>query len=110
VALLRPCRCTTRSGSAGPSLGFASADFVGLLAGLLVGALLGAAESSAAPGPAGCGTGSWIAGTVDLCDGVLVYRDYVLDDFGAVGGGTHRWNGGVLSACGSRSEGLAGRE
>ena len=23
----------------------------------------------AAPGPAGCGTGSWIAGTVDLCDG-----------------------------------------
>ncbi len=64
---------------------------------LLLGALLGAAESSAAPGPAGCGTGSWIAGTVDLCDGVLVYRDYVLDDFGATGGGTHRWNGGVLS-------------
>ena len=64
---------------------------------LLLGALLGTAESFAAPGPAGCGTGSWIAGTVDLCDGVLVYRDYVLDDFGATGGGTHRWNGGVLS-------------
>jgi hypothetical protein len=59
--------------------------------------MLGSAESSAAPGPASCGTGSWIAGTVDLCDGVLVYRDYVLDDYGAIGGGNHRWNGGVFS-------------
>jgi len=33
--------------------------------------------------PSGCGQGSWVAGTVDLCDGELVYRDYVYDDFGA---------------------------
>ena len=38
----------------------------------------------AAPaGAAGCGKGSWTAGTVDLCAGVLVYRDYVYDDYGA---------------------------
>lgn len=64
---------------------------------LALGMFLSARTSLAAPGPAGCGTGSWIAGTVDLCGGVLVYRDYVLDDFGATGGGTHRWNGGLLS-------------
>ncbi|MGH9136722.1 MAG: prolyl oligopeptidase family serine peptidase, partial [Acidimicrobiales bacterium] len=32
---------------------------------------------------AACGQGSWVAGTVDLCDGELVYRDYVYDDHGA---------------------------
>jgi pimeloyl-ACP methyl ester carboxylesterase len=26
---------------------------------------------------------SWVAGTVDLCAGTLVYRDYVYDDYGA---------------------------
>jgi pimeloyl-ACP methyl ester carboxylesterase len=41
--------------------------------------------SPAAPGPAGCGTGSWIAGTVDICGGELAYRDYVYDDYGAQG-------------------------
>jgi len=51
---------------------------------VLTGLVLGSA-SSAAPGPAGCGTGSWIAGTVDICDGRLVYRDYVYDDYGAQG-------------------------
>ncbi|MEY2446768.1 MAG: hypothetical protein QOH79_244 [Acidimicrobiaceae bacterium] len=30
-----------------------------------------------------CGQGSWVAGTVDLCAGELVYRDYVYDNFGA---------------------------
>ncbi|MEY2434827.1 MAG: hypothetical protein QOC92_4552 [Acidimicrobiaceae bacterium] len=30
-----------------------------------------------------CGQGSWVAGTVDICDGELVYRDYVYDNFGA---------------------------
>jgi len=60
-------------------------------------ALILARSAPATPGPAGCGTGSWIAGTVDLCNGVLVYRDYVLDDYGAIGGGNHRWNGGVFS-------------
>jgi pimeloyl-ACP methyl ester carboxylesterase len=48
-------------------------------------ALLTPSASPAAPGPAGCGTGSWIAGTVDICDGQLVYRDYVYDDYGAQG-------------------------
>jgi len=51
---------------------------LGVLAPLLL-----AAPSVAEPGPAGCGTGSWIAGTVDLCAGELVYRDYVYDDYGA---------------------------
>ena len=60
-------------------------------------ALILARSAPATPGPAGCGIGSWIAGTVDLCNGVLVYRDYVLDDYGAIGGGNHRWNGGVFS-------------
>jgi len=35
------------------------------------------------PAPAPCGQGSWVAGTVELCHGELVYRDYVYDDFGA---------------------------
>lgn len=41
------------------------------------------AEESASAKPPGCGTGSWVAGTVDLCSGELVYRDYVYDDHGA---------------------------
>ena len=37
-------------------------------------------------GPGGhpaCARTSWIAGTVDLCQGALIYRDYVYDDYGA---------------------------
>jgi dienelactone hydrolase len=30
-----------------------------------------------------CSDQSWIGGTVEICDGVLVYRDYVYDDHGA---------------------------
>lgn len=30
-----------------------------------------------------CNRTSWVAGTVDLCDGMLIYRDYVYDDYGA---------------------------
>lgn len=30
-----------------------------------------------------CNHRSWIGGSVDLCDGKLVYRDYVYDDYGA---------------------------
>jgi dienelactone hydrolase len=30
-----------------------------------------------------CEVDSWIGGTVELCDGQLVYRDYVFDDHGA---------------------------
>src|SRR6266404_5656115 len=50
---------------------------------VLTGLVLGSA-SSAAPGPAGCGTGSWIAGTVDICDGRLVYRDYNYADIAEI--------------------------
>lgn len=39
-------------------------------------------RSASAPVQA-CGSGSWIAGTVEICDGRLVYRDYVYDDYGA---------------------------
>ena len=41
------------------------------------------------PGPAAaatvdpCARTSWLAGTTELCDGVLIYRDYVVDDYGA---------------------------
>lgn len=48
---------------------------------------------TAAPSVDACGRSSWVAGTVDLCAGELVYRDYVYDDYGAnrpvraVGGG-----------------------
>ena len=35
------------------------------------------------PADPACGTGSWVAGTVELCAGELVYRDYVYDDYGA---------------------------
>jgi predicted esterase len=38
---------------------------------------------AATANPASCGAGSWIAGTTELCDGVLVYRDYVYDDYGS---------------------------
>ena len=30
-----------------------------------------------------CARTSWLAGTTELCAGVLVYRDYVMDDYGA---------------------------
>ncbi len=30
-----------------------------------------------------CDRRSWVAGSVDLCDGALIYRDYVYDDYGA---------------------------
>jgi hypothetical protein len=41
------------------------------------------ATGSAPAEAAGCGQGSWTAGTVELCAGTLVYRDYVYDDHGA---------------------------
>ncbi|HYI45087.1 MAG TPA: hypothetical protein VE174_06435 [Actinomycetota bacterium] len=43
----------------------------------------------ASSGPSGsatvqsCGKGSWTAGTVDICNGAVIYRDYVYDDYGA---------------------------
>jgi len=53
----------------------------GVLAGVLVG--LPAVSAQAQSATDGCGQGSWTAGAIDLCDGVLVYRDYVYDDHGA---------------------------
>src|SRR5688572_28912535 len=66
-------------------------------------ALLAASASSAAPGPAGCGTGSWIAGTVDICEGRLVYRDYVYDDYGAQGLGQAPSTGSLSNPTGTQS-------
>ena len=45
-----------------------------------------AAPAAAAPPPPvadPCGRTSWLAGTTELCSGALVYRDYVMDDYGA---------------------------
>lgn len=55
-------------------------------------ALFSAAPSAAAPAPAAmvqpCGGTSWVAGSTDVCDGSVVYRDYVYDDEGADTGDT----------------------
>jgi dienelactone hydrolase len=59
--------------------------------------LLAAPAALAAPGPAGCGTGSWIGGTTEICDGVFVHRDYVYDDYGASVGDPSAPNSGSLS-------------
>ena len=74
---------------------------------MLMAGLLYPAPSPAAPGPAGCGTGSWIAGTVDICAGELVYRDYVYDDYGAQGAGTGALDRLALEP--DRHPGLPGR-
>jgi pimeloyl-ACP methyl ester carboxylesterase len=49
---------------------------------VLLALLLLAADARAA----GCNADGWVAGQVDLCEGQLVYRDYVYDDFGADSG------------------------
>lgn len=56
-----------------------------LLAVALVAGLIGAPipREAAAQPSARCNHRSWIAGSVDLCGGVLIYRDYVYDDYGA---------------------------
>jgi hypothetical protein len=60
----------------------------------VVGGLLSPAVAAAAPPAApppgitqGCGGTSWWAGTTTVCDGTVVYRDYVNDDHGADTGG-----------------------
>jgi pimeloyl-ACP methyl ester carboxylesterase len=55
----------------------------GALAAATLATLLGLAVPAGAAAAEPCGTGSWTAGTVDLCAGELVYRDYVYDDYGA---------------------------
>ena len=69
----------------------------------LLGFLLSPAVVAAAPGPAGCGTGSWIAGTVEICDGELVYRDYVYDDYGAQGLSSPPSTGSLSNPTGTQS-------
>jgi pimeloyl-ACP methyl ester carboxylesterase len=55
-----------------------------VVASLWASALAGTLGARAEPAAAGeCNGRSWIGGSVDLCDGVLVYRDYVYDDYGA---------------------------
>ena len=41
---------------------------------------------TAIPMPRNCARKSWVAGTTELCDGALIYRDYVYDDYGADAG------------------------
>lgn len=63
------------------------------------------ATQPAAPEPAAaqsagsvCEAGSWVAGTVELCDGALVYRDYGFDDHGADLGGQRGARSSTLSS------------
>jgi hypothetical protein len=52
-----------------------------------VGGVVPLTASAAQPSgpPDACERTSWRAGTVELCAGALVYRDYVMDDYGAAG-------------------------
>jgi pimeloyl-ACP methyl ester carboxylesterase len=66
--------------------------WAGTAGAVAVAAVVVAPGAGAAPGtPDGpaphdpCQRTSWRAGTAELCSGVLVYRDYVIDDFGAAG-------------------------
>jgi len=56
-----------------------------------------APRAFAAPGAAGCDTGSWIGGSTEVCNGVFVYHDYVYDDYGATVGDPNAGSTGTLS-------------
>ena len=43
----------------------------------------GTAPAPTAAAQSFCGKSSWVAGIHELCDGHLVYRDYIYDDYGA---------------------------
>src|SRR2546422_2420943 len=73
------------------------------VAALALCALLAPSASSAGPGPAGCGSGSYLAGTVDICNGELVYRDYVYDDYGAQGTSQPPSTGSLSNPTGTQS-------
>jgi len=73
------------------------------IAALALCTLFTSSASFAEPRPAGCGTGSWIAGTVDLCGGRIVYRDYVYDDYGAQGVGQAPSTGSLSNPTGTQS-------
>src|SRR4051812_35972856 len=51
--------------------------------------VLAALVPAAARGASCAEPSSWVAGSVDLCDGALVYSDYVDDDYGADTGATN---------------------
>ncbi|HEY1057221.1 MAG TPA: alpha/beta hydrolase [Limnobacter sp.] len=53
------------------------------------------AEATAMPKQ--CAKQSWVAGTVDLCSGALIYRDYVYDDYGADAGAVSPQTPAVLN-------------
>jgi len=74
-------RCA-RLGAAAVTLAFGglAALPAGTAAQLAVGR---AAATTDPPMSQGCGGASWVAGSVTICDGTLVYRDYVYDDEGA---------------------------
>src|SRR4051812_3803351 len=60
------------------------------LMGAVVGAALAVALGCAPAAPAfvqGCGGTSWVGGATNVCEGKVVYRDYVYDDEGADTGG-----------------------
>ena len=57
----------------------------------------------AAPGTAGCDTGSWIGGSTEYCNGVFVYHDYVYDDYGATIGDPQADSTGTLSPTDGRA-------
>jgi hypothetical protein len=64
---------------------------VSLRAALIALLALPASASAAAAGPSfeqPCGGSSWVAGTTNVCGGVVTYRDYVYDDEGADTGDT----------------------
>lgn len=75
-----------------------------LLAPALIGPslLLPSTARSAVPGSTQpCGGTSWFAGSTDVCDGTVVYRDYVYDDEGADTGGIGYDAQGTSSAFGT---------
>lgn len=65
------------------------------------------AAAAAAPGPRTlgrvqpCGGTSWVAGSTNICNGSVVYRDYVYDDEGADTGGIGYDAQGTSSAFGT---------
>lgn len=67
--------------------------------------LLLLAPATAAAAPLGtvqpCGGTSWVAGSTNVCDGTVVYRDYVYDDEGADTGGIGYDSQGTSSAFGT---------
>src|SRR3954468_18663608 len=74
------------------------------LMGAAVGVALAVALGCAQAAPAfvqGCGGTSWVGGATNVCEGKVVYRDYVYDDEGADTGGIGYDAAGTQSAFGT---------